>query len=139
MLNFIFLIVVWDVNRRLGKLANHKAEASDVQAFPRSPEHPAWVNYVANPKENVVYFKNYTILNVCIRSQHLLAPCYLSLMSCGAYSMHSLVKSKGKSPFVIFDLVFVLVSFYKVRFGTTLLMSRIASKRRCVAVAFDKM
>ena len=54
--------------------------------------------------------------------------------------MHSLVKSKGKSPFVIIlDLVFVLVSFYKVRFGTTLLMSRIASKRRCVAVAFDKM
>lgn len=53
--------------------------------------------------------------------------------------MHSLVKSKGKSPFVILDLVFVLVSFYKVRFGTTLLMSRIASKRRCAAVAFDKM
>lgn len=52
--------------------------------------------------------------------------------------MHSLVKSKGKSPFVILDLVFVLVSFYKVRFGTTLLMSRIASKRRCAAVAFDK-
>lgn len=53
--------------------------------------------------------------------------------------MHSLVKSKGKSPFVILDLVFVLVSIYKVRFGTTLLMSRIASKRRFAAVAFDKM
>lgn len=38
-----------------------------------SPEHPSWVNYVANPKEHVIYFKNYTILNVCIRSQHLLA------------------------------------------------------------------
>ena len=53
--------------------------------------------------------------------------------------MHSLVNSKGKSPFVILDLVFVVVSFYKVRFGTTLLMSRIASKRRFAAVAFDKM
>ena len=29
--------------------------------------------------------------------------------------MHSLVKSKGKSPFVILDLGFVLFSFYKVR------------------------
>lgn len=56
--NFIFLVVVWDVRRRLGKLANHKPEASDVQAFPHvnSPEYPSWVYYVANPKENVVYF-----------------------------------------------------------------------------------
>lgn len=72
---FHFLVVVWEVRRRLGKLANHKPEASDVQAFPHvnSPEYPSWVYYVANSKENVVYFKNYTILDACIRSQQLLA------------------------------------------------------------------
>ena len=136
------MIVVWDVRRRLGKLANHKAEASDVQAFPHVllRIHHVLITLLTPKKMWFILKVIQSLMFSLEASTFWLAPCYLSLMSYGAYSqMHSLVKSKGKSPFVILDLVFVLVSFYKVRFGPTLLMSRIASKRRCAAVAFDKM
>ena len=140
MLNFIFSIVVWDVRRRLGKLANHKAEASDVQAFPHVvlSIHHGLITLLT-PKKMWFILKIIQSLMFALEASTFWRPVIYHLCLVVHIVMHSLVKSKCKSPFVILDLVFVLVSFCKVRFGTTLLMSRIASKRRCAAVAFDKM
>ena len=140
LLNFIFLIVVWDFHRRLGKLANPKAEASDVQAFPHVllSIHHGLITLLT-PKKMWFILKIIQSLMFALEASTFWRPVIYHLcLVLHNIVMHSLVKSKGKSPFVILDLVFVLVSFYKVRFGTTLLMSRIASKRRCAAVAFDK-
>ena len=141
LLNFIFLIVVWDFHRRLGKLANPKAEASDVQAFLHVllSIHHGLITLLT-PKKMWFILKIIQSLMFALEASTFWRPVIYHLcLVVHNIVMHSLVKSKGKSPFVILDLVFVLVSFYKVRFGTTLLMSRIASKRRCAAVAFDKM
>ena len=46
----------------LEKLANHSPPARDLQAFCRSPKHPAWVYYGGKLTENAI-----TILHTCLK------------------------------------------------------------------------